>query len=155
MPFPAAPRLDDFGGDDVDQELGEQPAFGIALEMIGRIVPAEIRIEHQRQKQIVPVVDDNQLAAGAFEGRMVDEVFFGAVRADVAFEGELARDNFFDGDLLVPAVAAVLLLAARLGDVFGAAQRAPRLGHRFSGHASIYNVNRWNVQPTPVFVISR
>src|SRR4029077_19042396 len=45
-----------------------------------------------------------------------------------------ARDDLFDGDLLVPAVAAVLLLAARLGDFLGAAQRAARLDHRLPRH---------------------
>ena len=49
------------------------------------------------------------------------------MRADVALQRELARDDFFDGDFLVPAVAAILFLAARLGDFLGAAQRAPRL----------------------------
>jgi hypothetical protein len=43
------------------------------------------------------------------------------VRADVALQRELARDDFFDRDFLVPAVAAVLFLAARLGHLFGAA----------------------------------
>ncbi len=67
---------------------------------------------------------------------MVDEILFRAVRADVAFEREVARDDLFDGDFLVPAVAAVLLLAPRLGDLFGAAQRASRLDDRLAGHES-------------------
>ena len=45
------------------------------------------------------------------------------MRADVALERELARDDVLDGDLLVPAVAAVALVAARLGDVLRATQR--------------------------------
>src|SRR6185295_3018010 len=81
-----------------------------------------------------------ELPAGPLDGRVVDQVLLGAVRADVALQGELARDDLLDGNLLVPAVAAVLLLATRLGDFFGAAQRAARLGHRFSGHTSIYNL---------------
>src|SRR5262245_53877799 len=53
MPFSATPGLDHLGGDDIDQDLGEQPAFGVALEVVRRIVPREIRIEHQREKQVV------------------------------------------------------------------------------------------------------
>ena len=68
---------------------------------------------------------------------VVDEVFLGAVRADVALQRELARDDFLDGDLLVPAVAAVLLLAARLGDVLGVAERAADLRDGFTGHRLI------------------
>jgi len=52
-------------------------------------------------------------------------ILLGAVRADVALERELARDDLFDRDLLLPAVAAVLLLAPRLGDVLRAAEGAP------------------------------
>src|SRR5204862_3043105 len=43
-------------------------------------------------------------------------------------------------DLLVPAVPAVLLFAARLGHFLGAAQRAAGLGDRLSRHRSIYNL---------------
>ena len=57
---------------------------------------------------------------------MVDEVLLGAVRADIALQRELARDDLFDGDLLVPAVATVLLFASRLGDLFRTAKGAPR-----------------------------
>ena len=39
VPFAAAPRLDDLSRDDVDEDLGERPAFGIALEVIGGLVP--------------------------------------------------------------------------------------------------------------------
>ena len=92
------------------------------------LVPAEARIQHQRQEQVVPVVDDDELPAGALQGGVVDEVLLRAVRADVALERELARDDLFDGDLLVPAVAAVLLLAAGLRDLLGAAEGAPGLG---------------------------
>src|SRR5712691_3747673 len=88
VPFAAAPRLDDLGRDDVDQELREEPSFRVALEMIGRIVPPEIRIERQGQEQVVSVVDDDQLSAGALERRMVDEVLLRAVRADVALQRE-------------------------------------------------------------------
>src|SRR5690606_30005672 len=109
-------------------------ALGIALEVIGRFVPREGRIQDQRQEQVVPVVDDDELSAGAFDGRVVDEVLLGAVRADVSLERELARDDLLDGDLLVPAVAAVLLFTAGLGHVLGAAERAPGLGDGFPGH---------------------
>ena len=43
VPFAAAPGLDDLGGDDVDEQLREQPALGVALEVIGGLVPAEVR----------------------------------------------------------------------------------------------------------------
>ena len=95
--------------------------------MVGGLLPREVRVEHQRQEQVVAIVDDDELAARPLDRRVVDQIFLRAVGADVAFERELARDDFLDRDLLVPAVAAVLLLAARLGHLFGAAQRAPRL----------------------------
>jgi hypothetical protein len=63
---------------------------------------------------------------------VVDQVLLGAVRADVAFERELACDDLLDGELLVPAVAAVTLIAARLRDLLGAAERASRLRDGFS-----------------------
>ena len=129
MPLAAAPGLDDLGGDDIDEDLGKRAAFGIALEVVGGLVPAEGRVEDHGQEQIVPVVDDDELSAGPLERGVVDEVFLGAVRADVALERELARDDFFDGDFLVPAVTAVAFLPARLGDVLGAAEGAPGLGH--------------------------
>ena len=97
--------------------------FGIALEVVGRLVPREARVEHHRQEQVVAVVDDDQLAAGTLEGRVIDQVLLRAVGADVALERELAGDDLLDGDLLVPAVAAIPLLAARLGDFLRAAQR--------------------------------
>ena len=134
VPFAAAPRLDHLGRDDVHEDFGEEPALRVALQMVGRVVPPEIRVQQQGQKQVVAVVDDDQLAAGAFDVRVVNEVFLGAVRADVPFEREFARHDFLDRDLLVPAVAAVFLLAARLGDFFGAAQRAPGLDDRLPWH---------------------
>src|ERR1041385_2227088 len=127
MPLAAAPRLDHFRRGDVDEDLGERASFRIALEVIRRLVPRERRIEHHRQEQVVSVVDDDQLAAGALQRRVIDEVLLRAVGADVALERELARDDLFDRDFLVPAVAAVFLLAARLGNLFRAAQRAARL----------------------------
>ena len=104
--------------------------FGVAFEVVGRLVPAERRVEHQRQEQVVAVVDHDQLAAGTLLGRVVDQVFLRALGADVALDRELAGDDLFDRDFLVPAVAAVFLLAARLRDLFGAAQRAARLDDR-------------------------
>jgi len=95
--------------------------------VVGGFFPREIRVEHQGQEQVVAVVHDDQLAAGPFDRRVIDQVLLGAVGADVALERELARDDLLDGDLLVPTVAAVLLLATRLGDLLRAAQRAPRL----------------------------
>src|SRR5437660_10766948 len=50
VPFAAAPRLDDLRRDDVDQDFREQAPIGIALEMIRRLVPAELGIEHQREE---------------------------------------------------------------------------------------------------------
>src|SRR5205823_3814969 len=49
--------------------------------------------------------------------------------------------DFFDRDLLVPAVAAVLLFSPGFGYFLGAAQRAPRLHDRLARHASIYRLN--------------
>src|SRR5262249_43073229 len=106
----------------------------------------EVRVQHQGQKQIVPVVDDDQLTAGTLEGRMVDQVLLGAVRADVALEGELTRDDFLNRDLLVPAIAAILLLAARLGDLLRAAEGAPRLDDGLAGHGSNLQFTSDNVQ---------
>jgi hypothetical protein len=42
VPFAAAPGLDDLGRDDVDEDLGERPPFGIALEVVGGLVPAKL-----------------------------------------------------------------------------------------------------------------
>ncbi len=52
-----------------------------------------------------------------------------AVRPDVALDREVSRDDFFDRDFLVPAVAAVLLLAVRIRDFFRAAERTPDVGN--------------------------
>src|SRR5207247_1925229 len=134
MPFAAAPRLDHLGRDDVDQDLGEQAAFRIAFEVVGRLVPAEIRVEHQRQKQVVPVVHDDELSAGALLRRVIDQVLLRAVRADVTLQRELARDDLLDGDFLVPAVAAILLLAPRLRNLFRAAERASRFDDCLAWH---------------------
>jgi len=63
---------------------------------------------------------------------VIDQVLLGAVRADVPLEDELAGDDLLDRDLLVPAVSAVALVAARLRDFLGAAQGALRLAHGLS-----------------------
>src|SRR6266704_397631 len=102
--------------------------------MVRRLIPREIRVERHGEKQVVAVVHDDQLTAGTLERGMVDEVLLRAVGADVPLQRELARDNFFDRDFLVPAVAAVLFLAAGFGDLLSAAERAPGLGNRLSGH---------------------
>ena len=47
VPFAAAPGLDDLRGDDIHEQLREQPALGIALEVIGGLVPAEVRIQRR------------------------------------------------------------------------------------------------------------
>ena len=122
MPLAAAPGLDDVGRDDVDQDLGVAPPLRIVLEVIRLVVPHEGRIEHQRQEQVVAIVEHEQLADRPLLGGVVDEVLLGAVRADVALERELARDDVLDGDLLVPALAAVAFVAARLGDFLVAAE---------------------------------
>ena len=121
MPLAASPGFDDLGSDDIHQNLGERSSFRIPLEVVGGLIPRKRRIQHHRQKEVIPVVDDNQLATGALYGRVVDQVLLRAVRADVAFQRELTRDDFFDGNLLVPAVTAVAFFAARLGDFLGAA----------------------------------
>src|SRR5262245_60933865 len=104
--------------------------------MIRGLVPAEIRVEHHRQEQIVAVVDHDELPAGALQRGMVNEVFLGAMRTDVALQREFPRDDFFDGDLFVPAVAAVFLFASRLRDFLRTAERAPRLGDGLAWHPS-------------------
>ena len=83
-------------------------------DFMRRLVPREIGIEHQCQEQVVPIVHNDELSAGALERGMIDEIFLGAVRADVALQRELPRDDLFDGDFLVPTVAAVFLFAPRL-----------------------------------------
>ena len=60
---------------------------------------------------------------------MVDEVLLGALGADVALQREFLGDDLLDGDLLVPAVPAVALVAARLGDK---ARVVPMDGYHFS-----------------------
>src|SRR5688500_8939075 len=124
MPLAAAPGFDDLGGHYVDQDLRERPPFRVPFQVIGGLVPREARIEDHRQEEVVAVVHDDQLAAGALERRMVDQVFLGAVRPDVALQRELAGDDLLDRDLLFPAVTAIALLAARLRDVLGATERA-------------------------------
>src|SRR5215469_14912303 len=59
VPLAAAPRLDDLGRDHVNEDFGKCPALRVALEVIGGLVPGEAWIEHHRQEQIVPVVDDD------------------------------------------------------------------------------------------------
>src|SRR3954467_11188206 len=138
MPLAAAPGFDHFGGDNVHEDLGERASFRIPFEVIGGLIPREGRVNHHRQEQDVAVVDDDELAAGAFLRGVVDQVLFSAVGADIAFERELARHNLFDRDLLVPAVATVLLVpAAGLRDVFRVAERATYLRDGFPGHPSI------------------
>src|SRR5687767_113651 len=114
VPLAAAPGLDDLGGDDVHEDFREGASFGIALQVIRLFFPSEIRVEDHRQEQVVAVVNDNDLAARPLDRRVIEEVLLGAVRADVALEGELARDDLLDGNLLLPAVAAIPLFAARL-----------------------------------------
>ena len=54
--------------------------------------------------------------------------YFSALsRADIAFQREIARNDFLDRNLFVPAVAAVFFFAARFRHLFGPAQRAARL----------------------------
>src|SRR5512143_3299769 len=92
VPLAAAPGLDYLGGHDVDEDFGEGPALGIALEMVGGFVPREGGIQRDGQEQVVPVVDDDELAAGPLDGRVIDEILLGAVRPDVSFQREFARD---------------------------------------------------------------
>src|SRR5690606_39401941 len=106
----------------------EAARFGVAFEVIGGVLPAEVGVEDEREEQVVAVVHDDQLTAGTLQRGVVDEVLLGAVRPDVALQGELARDDLFDGDLLVPAVAAVLLVTAGLGDVLRSAEGTARTG---------------------------
>src|SRR5438094_9296183 len=46
VPLAAAPRLNHLGRDDVDEDLREQAAFRVALEVVRRLVPSEVRVEH-------------------------------------------------------------------------------------------------------------
>jgi len=132
MPLAPAPRLDDFGGDDVDQNLPETPTFRVALEVIRLLFPRKIRVEEHRQEQVVPIVDHDNLAAGTLDGGMVDEVFLGAMRADIALECELARDDFLDGDLFFPAVATIPLFATWFRYLFGGGDFAGYQGPFYS-----------------------
>src|SRR5262245_11035857 len=144
VPFAAAPWLNHLGSDDVDEDFGKGSSLGVALEVIGLFFPSEIGVEHHGQEQVVAVVNDDDLPARALNGRVVNEIFFCAVRADVALQRELARDDFLDRNLFFPAVAAVALLAARLRHFLRAAKRALRLRHRgLSGHCfGSYNLGR-------------
>src|SRR5215213_4994017 len=98
VPLAAAPGFDDFRGDDVDEDLRDGTAVRIAVEVVRGVIPAEGWEKDERQEQVEAVVDDEQLPAGALDGRVVDEVLLGRVRADVAFQGEFAGDDFLDGD---------------------------------------------------------
>ena len=144
MPFSPTPGLDDLRGNDIDEYLGEGAPLGIAIEMVGRFVPPEVRVQDHRQEQVVAVVYDENLAARSFDGRVVDQVLLGAVGADVPLEGELAGDDLLDRDLLFPAVAAVAFLAARLRDFFRLSEGALRFGNvRFTRrHAPIISGRR-------------
>src|SRR5215471_5111726 len=73
---------------------------------------------------------------------MVDEVLLRTVRTDVALEREFAGDDLLDRDFLVPAVAAVLFLAARFGHFLGTAQRTSRLSERLAWHRPILSSPR-------------
>src|SRR4029077_5929117 len=85
VPFAASPGFDHFGGDDINEQLRELASLRISFEVIGRLVPPEIRVEHHRQEEIVSIIDHDQLSAGTLERGVVDEIFLRAVRADVAF----------------------------------------------------------------------
>src|SRR5687767_6800021 len=140
MPFAATPRLDHFGGHDVDQQFGKRAALGVAVEVIRRIVPGKVRINRHRQEQVVAVVDDDDLPDRAFLRRVVDEILLRAMGPNVALQRELAGDDLLDRDLLVPAVAAVPFFAARLRDFLGAAQGATFLvADRLPRH--MFNLN--------------
>src|SRR5262245_3190955 len=122
MPLAPAPRLDDLGRDDVDQQLGERAALGITLETIGGLVPCEVRVDRHGQEQIVAVVDDDDLTDGALLRGVVDEILLGAMRADVPFQREITRDDLFDGNFLVPALTAIAFLTAGFRHFLGATQ---------------------------------
>src|SRR5436190_902264 len=62
VPLSAAPRLDDIGRDDIHEDLGKGSALGIVLEVVRLVVPDERRVEQERQKQIVAIVDHLELA---------------------------------------------------------------------------------------------
>ena len=67
MPLAAAPGLDHLGGDHVNENLRKRTPFRVAFKVICRLIPAEVRIEEDRQKKVVSIVDDDQLAAGTFD----------------------------------------------------------------------------------------
>src|SRR5262245_10498965 len=142
MPLAAAPRLDDIGCENVDENLAERALLGIVIEMIGLIVPAERRVEQHRQKQIVTVVDHLNLADGIALRGVEQQLFFGVLRPDVAFQREFARDDFLDRDFLVPARAAVARVAFGLGNVLATAQRAAGNLGGATGHLLIIQVRQ-------------
>ena len=43
VPLASAPGLDDLGGHDIDQDFRKCPPFRVAVQMVGGLVPAEIR----------------------------------------------------------------------------------------------------------------
>ena len=57
MPFPPAPRLDDFGRDDIDEDFGEGPALGVAFEMVRRDRPSRSSDRGPPSETNLPVVD--------------------------------------------------------------------------------------------------
>src|SRR5829696_5332324 len=71
VPLAAAPGFDDFGGDDVHEDLREGTAVGIAVEVVRGVIPAEGWEKDEREEQIEAVVDYEQLPAGALDGRVV------------------------------------------------------------------------------------
>src|SRR4051812_38957415 len=93
VPLPATPGLNDLGCDDIHENFGKAAAFGISLEVVRLFVPAKIGVEHDRQEQVIAVVDDDDLAAGSLDGRVINQVFLGAVRTDVALECKLPGDD--------------------------------------------------------------
>src|SRR5690606_4846137 len=132
------PGFDDVSGDDIDDDLGKAAVLGILLEVVGRVVPVEDRVEQQRQEQVVAVVDHLELGDRTLLRRVEDEVLLGTLGADVALDRELAGDDVFDRDLLLPALAAVTFVAARVGDFTRAAQRAPQRLCNLPGHSANY-----------------
>src|SRR4030095_707590 len=119
--------------------------------MIGLVLPAKRRVEEHRQEQIESVVEDLHLADRAFLRRVVDEILLRAMRPDVTLQCELARDDVFNGDFLVPAVVTVARFAAGFRDLFGAAQRAP---DRFRGLPSHRGIISGTTSAIPVVTSS-
>jgi hypothetical protein len=56
---------------------------------------------------------------------VIDEILLSVLRADIALEFELTCDDFFDGNLLIPAVRTIAGLAARLGHLLNATECTP------------------------------